>query len=164
MALLPIVQYPDDILETPASEVTEITDETLQLLADMYQTMVENDGIGIAAPQVNHSLRIAIVELDEESGLFEMINPEIMSQEGSSIDVEGCLSFPGVYGTVDRADYIVVRFTDRFGDEYEVEADGYLARAFQHEIEHLDGKLFTDKIIEHIDPQDLESYMEEHGE
>ncbi|MGX7418483.1 peptide deformylase [Carnobacterium gallinarum] len=164
MALLPIVKYPDDILESPTAKVTEITDEILQLLSDMYDTMIENDGIGIAAPQVNQSLRIALVELDEETGLFEMINPEIIEKEGSSIDVEGCLSFPDVYGTVERAEYIVVRFTDRFGDEYEVEADGYLARAFQHELEHLDGQLFTDKIIDHIDPEALDAYMEEHEE
>lgn len=164
MALLPVVKYPDEILETPTAKVTEITDEILQLLSDMYDTMIENDGIGIAAPQVNQSLRIALVELDEETGLFEMINPEIIEKEGSSIDVEGCLSFPEIYGTVERAEYVVVRFTDRFGDEYEVEADGYLARAFQHELEHLDGKLFTDKIIESIDPEELEAYMEEHEE
>ena len=160
MAVLPVVKYPDEILETPTKKVKEITDEIIQLLEDMYDTMIQHDGIGIAAPQVNQELRIAIVELDEDTGLFEMINPEIIESSGSSIDVEGCLSFPEVYGTVERADRVVVRYFDRTGEEYEVEADDYLARAFQHEIEHLDGKLFNDKIIDPIAPEDLEAYME----
>lgn len=160
MAVLPVVKYPDEILQTPTKRVKEITDEIIQLLEDMYDTMIQHDGIGIAAPQVNQDLRIAIVELDEDTGLFEMINPEIIESSGSSIDVEGCLSFPEVYGTVERAERVVVRYFDRTGEEYEVEADDYLARAFQHEIEHLDGKLFTDKIIDPIAPEDLEAYME----
>lgn len=160
MSVLPILKYPDPMLTTPTKEVDEITDDMIQLLEDMYETMVANDGIGIAAPQVNSNLRLAIVEIDEESGLFEMINPHIVQSSGESVDVEGCLSFPEVYGTIKRADTIVVRYYDRNGDEYEVEADDYLARAFQHELEHLDGKLFTDKIIQKIKPEDLESYME----
>lgn len=160
MSVLPIVKYPNPILTTPTKEVEEITDEIIQLLEDMHETMIENDGIGIAAPQVNSNLRLALVEIDEESGLFEMINPKIVQSSGEAIDVEGCLSFPEVYGTIKRADTIVLRYYDRDGDEFEVEADDYLARAFQHELEHLDGKLFTDKIIQKIKPEDLESYME----
>ncbi|WP_034550491.1 peptide deformylase [Carnobacterium funditum] len=161
MPLLPIIKYPNPVLITPASEVLAITDEIIQLMDDMYETMVAGDGIGIAAPQVNQSFRIALVEVDEETGLFEMINPKIIKSVGKTIDVEGCLSFPEVYGTVERAEMIVLHYFDRNGDAYEVEAEDYLARAFQHELEHLDGKLFTDKIIQKIEPEDLEDYMEE---
>lgn len=164
MAVLPIVKYPEPILTKAAREVVEITDEILQLMDDMYETMVASDGIGIAAPQVNRSLRIALVEVDEETGLFEMINPEIITVSGKNVDVEGCLSFPEIYGTVERADNIVIRYFDREGEAYEVEAEDYLARVFQHELEHLDGKLFTDKIIRKIQPEELETYMEENGE
>ncbi|ALV20941.1 MAG: peptide deformylase [Carnobacterium sp.] len=164
MAVLPIVKYPEPILTKAAREVVEITDEILQLMDDMYETMVASDGIGIAAPQVNRSLRIALVEVDEETGLFEMINPEIITASGKNVDVEGCLSFPEIYGTVERADNIVIRYFDREGEAYEVEAEDYLARVFQHELEHLDGKLFTDKIIQKIQPEELETYMEENGE
>lgn len=157
----PVVIYPNKILETPAQEVTLVTDELVQLLDDMYETMVAHDGIGLAAPQIGKSLRIAIVEIDEESGLFEMINPQIIHSRGKDIDVEGCLSFPGVFGTVERAQEVVVRYYDREGDEYEVTATDYFARALQHEIEHLDGKLFTDKIIKKIAPDELDAYMEE---
>ena len=158
----PVVIYPNKLLETKTKEVTMITDELITLLDDMRETMIAHDGIGLAAPQIGKNLRVAVIEIDEESGLFELINPKIISQSGSSIDVEGCLSFPEVYGTVERASEVTVRYFDREGEEYEVTATDYLARAFQHEIEHLEGKLFTDKIIELIKPEDLESYQEEH--
>ncbi len=158
----PVVIYPNKLLETKTKEVTMITDELITLLDDMRETMIAHDGIGLAAPQIGKNLRVAVIEIDEESGLFELINPKIISQSGSSIDVEGCLSFPEVYGTVERASEVTVRYFDREGEEYEVTATDYLARAFQHEIEHLEGKLFTDKIIESIKPEDLESYQEEH--
>lgn len=158
----PIVIYPNQILEQPAQEVTMITDEIVQLLEDMRETMIAHDGIGLAAPQIGKRLRIAIVEIDEESGLFELINPQIIQTSGRDIDVEGCLSFPNVYGTVERAREITVRYFDREGDEYELQATDYFARTIQHEIEHLEGKLFTDKIIERIAPEDLEAYTEEH--
>lgn len=158
----PIIIYPNDMLEKKTKEVTMITDELVQMLDDMRETMIAHDGIGLAAPQIGKNVRVAIVEIDEESGLFEMINPEIIEASGSDIDVEGCLSFPNIYGTVERFRKITVRYFDREGDEYEVEATEYFARAIQHEIEHLDGKLFTDKIIERIAPEDLDKYTEEH--
>ncbi|MDN6518546.1 MAG: peptide deformylase, partial [Enterococcus sp.] len=131
------------------------------LLDDMYETMVAHDGIGLAAPQIGKNLRIAVVEVDE-GDRFDFINPEIIERKGTSIDVEGCLSIPETYGTVARADEVTVRYYDREGSEMEVTAYGYLARAFQHEIDHLDGKLFIDQVIEKIEPEDLERYMEEH--
>lgn len=157
--LLNIVEVPNEILRKETKDVQQITPELLTFLDNMYETMVASDGVGIAAPQVGSDLKVAIVEV-EEGDKFELINPEIIEQSGEDIDVEGCLSIPHFYGTVKRADYVKVRFYDRLGDEYEVEAEGFLARAFQHEIDHLHGILFTDHLIEEIKEEDLESYYE----
>jgi len=157
----PIIIHPDDRLLKKAAPIEYITDEIVTLLDDMYETMVAHDGIGLAAPQIGKNLRIAVVEVDE-GDRFDFINPEIIERKGTSIDVEGCLSIPETYGTVARADEVIVRYYDREGSEMEVTAYGYLARAFQHEIDHLDGKLFIDQVIEKIEPEDLERYMEEH--
>ncbi|WP_313511053.1 peptide deformylase [Enterococcus sp.] len=157
----PIILNPDERLRRKAKPVSVITDELVQLLDDLYETMVAHDGIGIAAPQVGKNLQVAIVEVDEDDR-FELINPEIIEAQGETLDVEGCLSIPHTFGTVQRADEITVRYYDREGEEMEVEAFGYLARAMQHEIDHLNGVLFTDKLIECIPEGDLEKYMEEH--
>ena len=157
----PILIHPNDKLKRVAQPIDVITDETVALLDNLYETMVANDGIGIAAPQVGKNKRIAVVEVDE-GYKFELINPEIIEAKGESIDVEGCLSIPHVYGTVKRADEVTVRYYDREGEEIEVTAFGYLARAFQHEIDHLDGVLFVEKMIEQIPEAELEDYMEEH--
>ncbi|GAA2914501.1 peptide deformylase [Enterococcus pseudoavium] len=159
----PIIIHPDERLNKPAEAITYITDEIVALLDDMYETMVAHDGIGLAAPQIGKNLRIAVVEA-EEGDRFDFINPEIIDRKGTSIDVEGCLSIPETYGTVERSDEVTVRYYDREGSEMEVTAYGYLARAFQHEIDHLDGKLFIDQVIEIIKPEDLERYMEEHAD
>ncbi|MBM1153085.1 peptide deformylase [Enterococcus durans] len=157
----PILIHPNDKLKRVAQPIDVITDETVALLDNLYETMVANDGIGIAAPQVGKNKRIAVVEVDE-GDKFELINPEIIEAKGESIDVEGCLSIPHVYGTVKRADEVTVRYYDREGEEIEVTAFGYLARAFQHEIDHLDGVMFVEKMIEQIPEAELEDYMEEH--
>ena len=157
----PILIHPNDKLKRVAQPIDVITDETVALLDNLYETMVANDGIGIAAPQVGKNKRIAVVEVDE-GDKFELINPEIIEAKGESIDVEGCLSIPHVYGTVKRADEVTVRYYDREGEEIEVTAFGYLARAFQHEIDHLDGVLFVEKMIEQIPEAELEDYMEAH--
>lgn len=157
----PIIIHPDDRLLKKAAPIEYVTDEIVTLLDDMYETMVAHDGIGLAAPQIGKNLRIAVVEVDE-GDRFDFINPEIIERKGTSIDVEGCLSIPETYGTVARADEVTVRYYDREGSEMEVTAYGYLARAFQHEIDHLEGKLFIDQVIEKIEPEDLERYMEEH--
>ena len=157
----PILIHPNDKLKRVAQPIDVITDETVALLDNLYETMVANDGIGIAAPQVGKNKRIAVVEVDE-GDKFELINPEIIEAKGESIDVEGCLSIPHVYGTVKRADEVTVRYYDREGEEIEVTAFGYLARAFQHEIDHLDGVLLVEKMIEQIPEAELEDYMEEH--
>ncbi len=157
----PIVIHPDEKLRQPCAPVTVVTDELVQLLEDMYETMIAHDGIGIAAPQIGKNIQVAVIEV-EEGDRFELINPVIIKAAGSDVDVEGCLSIPHVYGTVERADEVTVRYFDREGDEMEVQAFGYLARAFQHEIDHLNGELFIDKMIEKIPEAELETYMEEH--
>ena len=159
----PIIIHPDERLYKKAEPIEYITDEIVTLLDDMYETMVAHDGIGLAAPQIGKNLRIAVIEV-EEGDRFDFINPEIVDRKGTSIDVEGCLSIPETYGTVERADEVTVPYYDREGTEMEVTAYGYLARAFQHEIDHLDGKLFIDQVIEMITPEDLERYMEEHAD
>ncbi|EOT39078.1 peptide deformylase [Enterococcus columbae] len=156
----PIVLDPDPILRQANQEITAITDELHTLLDDMYETMLANDGVGIAAPQVGKNLQVAIVEV-EEGDLFEMINPKIIQKSGEEIDVEGCLSIPHTYGTVKRASQITVSYYDREGEEIEVEAYDFLARAMQHEIDHLNGILFTDKVIDYIDEEELENYYAE---
>lgn len=160
---LPIILHPDERLNKKTEPIEYITDEIVTLLDDMYETMVAHDGIGLAAPQIGKNLRIAVVEV-EEGDRFDFINPEIIDRKGTNIDVEGCLSIPETYGTVERADEVTVRYYDREGTEMEVTAYGYLARAFQHEIDHLEGKLFIDQVIEMITPEDLERYMEEHAD
>ena len=157
----PILIQPNDKLKRIAQPIDIITDETVALLDNLYETMVANDGIGIAAPQVGKNKRIAVVEVDE-GDKFELINPEIIEAKGESTDVEGCLSIPHIFGTVNRADEVTVRYYDREGEEIEVTAFGYLARAFQHEIDHLNGVLFVEKMIEQIPEAELENYMEEH--
>lgn len=157
----PIIIHPDERLNKKTEPIEYITVEIITLLDDMYETMVAHDGIGIAAPQIGKNLRIAVVEV-EEGDRFDFINPEIIERKGTNIDVEGCLSIPETYGTVERADEVTVRYYDREGSEMEVTAYGYLARAFQHEIDHLEGKLFIDQVIEIIKPEELERYMEEH--
>lgn len=156
----PIVIHPNQKLTRPSQEVGVISDELIQMLDRMKRTMDAHDGIGLAAPQIGKNIRVAIVQLDPEDDVLELINPEIIFHEGENIDVEGCLSLPHQYGTVKRYETIVVRYFDREGDEYELEADDYFARAIQHEIDHLNGILFIDKMIERVAEEDLEDYME----
>ena len=159
--LYPIIIQPNEQLRRTNQAVQELTDELVELLDDMYETMLAHDGVGIAAPQIGKNLQIAVVEVDEND-CFDLINPQIIESKGKTIFVEGCLSIPHVFGTVERAEEITVRYFDREGDEMEVTAYGYLARAIQHEIDHINGILFTDKVIEWIPEEALANYYEEH--
>lgn len=159
--LYPIIIQPNEQLRRTNQAVQELTDELVELLDDMYETMLAHDGVGIAAPQIGKNLQIAVVEVDENDR-FDLINPQIIESKGKTIFVEGCLSIPHVFGTVERAEEITVRYFDREGDEMEVTAYGYLARAIQHEIDHINGILFTDKVIEWIPEEALANYYEEH--
>ncbi|MHC5247003.1 peptide deformylase [Enterococcus sp. LJL90] len=158
---LPIILYPDYRLKRMAEPVKVITDELVELLDNMQETMVAHDGVGLSAPQIGVNLQIAIVEADEGE-VIELINPKIVKRSGEDIDVEGCLSLPGKYGTVKRSTEITVIYFDREGDELEMEAFDYLARIILHEVDHLQGKVFIDKQIEAIPEAELEKYMEEH--
>jgi len=164
--ILDIAKEPADILRKKTLDIDEINDDVTQLLDDMYETMVSSDGVGIAAPQVNENISVAIVQLDEEDELFEMINPVIIEEEGSNVFVEGCLSIPHVFGTVERASRIVVEYYNREGVFLQLDTldDAYLARAIQHEVDHLNGILFTDKMIDQIPEEELEDFYARYEE
>lgn len=161
MTIRKIVLHPNEILTTPTKEVTEFDQNLATLLDDMYETMLESDGIGIAAPQVGELLRVAIVDLGEGEDIIEMINPLVVDTEGEAIEVEGCLSFPELYGEVERPYFVQIKAQERDGTWYELEAEDYEARAILHEIDHLDGVLFDSKIIRVVDPSELEADEEE---
>jgi peptide deformylase len=145
MAILDILHFPDPRLRNKAQPVTEVTDEVRRLIDDMFETMYQAPGIGLASIQVNVPKRVIVVDVSEDrSQPIALINPEILSKEGVERMDEGCLSVPGVYETVQRADRIRVRFLDRDGNSVEMDAEGLLAVCIQHEIDHLDGKLFVD--------------------
>ena len=154
MALRNIVEEGDPVLRKICKEVKEITPRTLQLLDDLAETMRDANGVGLAAPQVGILRRIAVVEVDDE--LYELINPEIVLTEGDQYDDEGCLSVPGKAGKVHRPEYVEVNCLNRKGEAVTYEADGLLARAFCHEIDHLDGVLYIDKAedIRFLDEED----------
>lgn len=152
MALLPIATVPDPILRRKARKVNDFGPELQKLIDDMVETMREAPGVGLAAPQVNSSLRVIVVEYgdeDDESAplkLYTVINPEIVrSSQEKEVGPEGCLSIPGFQGEVERLSDIIIKGQNRFGRPVRIKAGGWLARIFQHEIDHLDGVLFTDR-------------------
>lgn len=145
MALLSILAYPDPRLRQKAHPIGGIDDALRQLAADMAQTMYAAKGVGLAATQVGVGKRLVVMDLSvEHDQLQVMVNPQIMVREGSQIREEGCLSVPEVFDTVERAQRITVRFLDLVGELQQFDADGLLAVCVQHEIDHLDGKLFVD--------------------
>jgi peptide deformylase len=144
MAIRLIVKHPDPVLRERAQEVTKFNANLHRLLDDMADTMYDADGVGLAAPQIGILKRIFVVDADEEHGLIELINPEIVSKEGEQLGVEGCLSIPGLQGDVLRANKVVIKGFDRHGQPVQYEGTELLARAFQHELDHLNGVLFVD--------------------
>jgi peptide deformylase len=151
-----IIKYPADILEQECEPVTIFDKKLGKLLNDMYDTMIEFDGVGLAAPQIGIMKQIAVVDIDDESGTIEMINPKILETDGEQTGVEGCLSFPGIFGEVTRPFYVKVKAKNRKGKTIIVEAEDYLARAIQHEIDHLHGVLFTAKVSRYVTEEELE--------
>ncbi len=149
MALRNIMKDGEEVLRKTCRPVTEFNDRLHILLDDMKETLINADGAGLAAPQVGILRRVAIVSVDEN--YFELINPEIIETSGEEVSAEGCLSIPGVVGTVNRPYRVVVKAQDRFGNEYMATGEGLLARAFCHEIDHLDGILFKDKVIDFLE-------------
>ncbi|WP_168121951.1 peptide deformylase [Paenibacillus sp. HB172176] len=147
MSIRLIVKDPDPVLREVAKEVTKFNSNLKKLLKDMAETMYDAEGVGLAAPQIGISKRVIVVDIGDESGLFEMVNPVIAEQDGEQVGPEGCLSIPNLNGEVKRADRIVVQGQNSDGEPISIEASGYLSRAFQHEIDHLNGILFTDLAI-----------------
>lgn len=143
MATRNIVQMGDEVLRKKCFEVTEINDKIITLLDDMKETLEKAQGAGLAAPQVGVLRRIFVVSVDGE--YYECINPEIIKTSGSQIGEEGCLSVKGKYGTVERPMKVTVKALDRNGKEFTVKAEGFMARAFCHENDHLNGILYVDK-------------------
>ncbi|MBO9883740.1 peptide deformylase [Xanthomonas sp. D-109] len=148
MALLPILEFPDPRLRTKAVPVdaAEVTSAAFQrLLDDMFETMYDAPGIGLAASQVDVHKRFMVIDVSEEKNAPQVfINPQIVQRDGEQVYQEGCLSVPGIYADVTRADAITVRYLDRHGQPQELSTDGLLAVCVQHEMDHLDGKLFVD--------------------
>ncbi len=145
----PIRLYPDPVLRVRCPEVEVFDDELRRLADDMVETMHKAPGIGLAAPQIGVESRVLVVDLsvgEDSDQLHVLINPEILDCEGRGVEVEGCLSIPGITDKVPRAKFIRVRARDASGETFEIEAEDWLARAIQHEIDHLDGILFVDHL------------------
>lgn len=145
MAILTILEFPDERLRQKAKPVAKVDDAIRQLIDDMFETMYAAPGIGLAATQVNVQQRLLVLDISEEKNQpLALINPELLSREGQEESDEGCLSVPGVFEKVKRAEKIRVRALNRDGESFEMDADGLLAVCIQHEIDHLEGKLFVD--------------------
>ena len=149
MAILNILHYPDPRLREKALPVESVDGEIKQLVSDMFETMYDAPGIGLAATQANVQKRIIVIDVSEDkSQPLCFINPEILESDGEEAMEEGCLSVPGIYEKVKRADKIKVRALDREGKQFELEAEGILSTCIQHEMDHLEGKLFVDYLSE----------------
>lgn len=147
MAILDILHFPDPRLRNKAKPVKAVDDSVRRLVDDMLETMYEAPGIGLASTQVNDPRRVVVIDISEEHDQpLCMINPEILEKQGEEEMEEGCLSVPDIYETVIRADKVKVSALDREGNPFEMEAEGLLAVCIQHELDHLDGKLFIDYI------------------
>ena len=149
MAKLRILEFPDPRLRTQAQPVEAVDDALRALIDDMFETMYEAPGIGLAATQVDVHRRLLVADVSgDRSAPYALINPVILEKDGVTVTEEGCLSVPGYYDEVERANHIRVRYVDRDGTEIEMEAEGLLAVCIQHEIDHLDGRLFVDYLSE----------------
>jgi len=147
MAIYEIVKFPNPVLTTPAAPVVRITSNLLRVLDNMYATMKFAPGIGLAGPQVNISKRIAVVDVEDGSGRLDLINPVIREGRDEEVGPDGCLSIPGLYGDTPRFKWIRVRMWDHQGQDVEFEATDFRARCIQHEVDHLDGILFTQRAV-----------------
>lgn len=143
MARYKVVLNGDPVLRKIAHPVKEVNDSTRKLLDNMAETMYHAHGVGLAAPQVGISKRVIVVDIGE--GLYKLVNPEVIASSGIQDGPEGCLSVPGMVGNVKRSEHVKVKALDENGNDIILEASGYLARAFQHEIDHLNGIIFIDK-------------------
>ncbi|WP_243354292.1 peptide deformylase [Bacillus litorisediminis] len=156
MTVKPIIMHPDPLLEQTCERVEIFDSKLKRLVRDMFETMYEADGVGLAGPQIGVLKQIAVVDADEEIGPIVLINPEIYDQNGEELGVEGCLSIPSLYGEVVRSQSIKVKAFDVKGRQFDLKASGFVARAIQHEIDHLQGILFTSKVVRYIKEEELE--------
>lgn len=161
MALRKIVEQGEDCLTKVCRPVTAFNGRLHQLLDDMAETLAEANGAGLAAPQVGVLRRVCLVLDEETEEYLELINPEILSQEGQQTGLEGCLSVPGKWGMVTRPAKVRVRAQDRYGDWFEAEGTELTARAFCHEIEHLDGHMYTEHIDRFLTDEEVREYLED---
>ena len=160
MALRKIVEQGDECLTKVCRPVTEFNSRLHELLDDMVETLADANGAGLAAPQVGVLRRVCIVMDENSEEYIELINPEIVAQSGEQTGLEGCLSVPGKWGIVTRPNVVRVRAQDRDGQWFEVEGEELTARAFCHEIEHLDGHLYTEHIDHFLSEEELRAYLE----
>lgn len=149
MAIRIIRKLNDDVLRKKCKKVDKVDKRTATLLEDMAETMYSADGVGLAAPQVGVLRRLIVIDVGD--GLIKLVNPEIISSSGEEVDAEGCLSIPDVRGEVKRPHSVIVRALNEKGEEIEIPGTGLLARALCHEIDHLDGILFIDKVIKYLE-------------
>ena len=163
MALRNIVTVGDPILKKKCRPVILFDAKLHTLLDDMADTLVEANGVGLAAPQVGILRRVVIVDTGED-GIVEMVNPKLIEKSGEQTGSEGCLSVPGEYGIVTRPMYAKVRAQDRFGDWFEIEGEELMARAFCHELDHLDGHIYTEIAERMLTPEELAEMMAEASE
>jgi peptide deformylase len=159
MAILDIVTFPEPSLRLKSKQVTKFDTELQALIDNMFETMRAAPGVGLAAPQIGESLRLVVVEYTEDEDenakpkKYVLVNPEIVKRSEETVtDIEGCLSLPGLAGIVERHEAVTIKAKNRFGKPLKIEADGWLARIFQHEIDHLDGVLYIDRAEEVFEP------------
>ena len=166
MALRTIREYGDDVLAKECREVKEITPRVKELVADMLDTMYEANGVGLAAPQVGVLKRIVVIDVSPEADQpLVMINPVIIKKNGEQTGYEGCLSLPGKSGIVTRPNHVIARAMDLDGNEYEIEGEELLARAICHELDHLDGHMYVEKVEgDLVDNEDLVAQQEQEYE
>jgi peptide deformylase len=156
MTILKIVEHPDPVLEKECEPVTAFDKKLKKLINDMFDTMYDAEGVGLAAPQIGIAKQVAVVDVGDEEGQIVLINPVVTAATGSQTGPEGCLSFPGLFGEVERPFEVTVKAQDENGKEFTIKANDFLARALLHEIDHLHGILFTSKVIAYYENEEME--------
>lgn len=156
MALREIVKKGDDVLVKKCREVVKFDDRLAMLIDDMIDTLRDSGGVGLAAPQVGMLRRVVVIEIDEEQGVIELVNPKIIETSGKQVGLEGCLSLPGQWGISSRPYRVTVKAQDRNGKEFTIKGEGLLARAFCHELDHLDGILYDTRVERMLFPEEIE--------
>ncbi len=158
MALRQIVKEGDDVLNKKCRDVVKFDDRLAMLLEDMTETLRQSGGVGLAAPQVGILRRVVVIEIDPEEGVIELINPEIIETHGTQVGLEGCLSLPGKWGIAERPYIVTVKAQDRNGKEFTITGEELLARAFCHELDHLDGILYDSKVRRMLTADEISKY------